>query len=96
MISASSGLITTVAGTAETASYGGDGGPATSAEMNWPMSVAVDGTGNLYIADRGNNIVRKVSGSLASLNFAAQTYVGATDGVEGAKMLTVTNVGTNP
>ena len=96
MINASSGVITTVAGTAETANYGGDGGPATSAEMNWPMSVAVDGTGNLYIAERGNNVVRKVNVGSASIGFAAQTNAGTTDLVEGAKSVTVTNIGNQP
>ncbi len=57
-----SGTITTVAGTG-TAGFSGDGGPATSAELNYPFAVAVDGAGNLYIADRGDNRVRKVDAS---------------------------------
>jgi sugar lactone lactonase YvrE len=57
---AQGGIITTIAGNG-TAGYSGDGGPATSAEMNIPFSVAVDSAGNLYIADRENNCVRKVS-----------------------------------
>ncbi len=58
--SLSAGSITTVAGNGGVA-YGGDNGPATSAELNSPMGVAVDASGNLYIADKGNNRVRKVS-----------------------------------
>ena len=57
-----SGTITTVAGTG-TAGFSGDGGPATSAQLNFPVGVAVDGSGNLYIADSTNNRVRKVDGS---------------------------------
>ena len=41
--------------------YSGDNGPATSAELNLPYAVAVDGEGNLYVADTNNNRVRKVS-----------------------------------
>ena len=58
----SSGIITTVAGTG-TAGYSGDGGPATSAQLNTPHGVALDGSGNLYIGDYSNNRVRKVSPS---------------------------------
>ena len=53
------GVITTVAGTDERG-YSGDGGPATSAQLGAPRGVAVDGSGNLYIADYGNGRVRKV------------------------------------
>src|SRR5256714_1296871 len=52
--------ITTIAGTGK-AGISGDGGPATSAAMHGPSGVAVDGQGNVYVADYGNNRVRKVS-----------------------------------
>ena len=45
------------------AAYGGDGGPATSADLNLPTGLAFDSAGNVYIADSGNNRVRKVSPS---------------------------------
>ncbi len=48
------GVITTVAGDS-TQGFGGDGGPATSAQLNGPRDVAFDAAGNLYIADEGNN-----------------------------------------
>ena len=54
------GTITTVAGDGQVRSSG-DGGPATSASLHWPSGVALDLAGNLYIADEGNNRVRKVS-----------------------------------
>jgi uncharacterized protein (TIGR03437 family) len=56
----SNGLITAVAGNG-TAGFSGDNGPATSAQLNSPFSVAVDAPGNLYIADSNNNRVRKVA-----------------------------------
>ncbi len=57
----SNGVITTVAGNGA-AAFSGDGGPAASASLNFPEGIAVDGSGNLYIADQGNNRVRVVSG----------------------------------
>lgn len=54
------GTIRTVAGNGVT-SFSGDGGPATSASLRTPTGVAVDAAGNLYIADRDNRRVRKVS-----------------------------------
>ena len=56
----SSGNISTFAGQQGVGSYSGDGGPATSAKLSGPQGVAVDALGNVYIADTGNNIVRKV------------------------------------
>jgi len=58
-----SGIITTVAGGGVPADGLGDGGPATSAALSSPGSVAVDAAGNLYIADSGNNRIRKVDSS---------------------------------
>lgn len=54
------GIITTVAGDGA-AEFSGDGGPATRASLNKPNGVAVDGAGNLFIADGGNYRVRKVT-----------------------------------
>ena len=55
-----SGVITTVAGNG-TFGYSGDGGSAISAELNGLTGVAVDASGNLFIADQVNNVIRKVS-----------------------------------
>jgi sugar lactone lactonase YvrE len=54
------GIITTIAGNG-TASYSGDGGAATNAELNNPRGVAVSVAGEIYIGDFGNNVVRKVN-----------------------------------
>ena len=54
------GVIATIAG-AGTPGYSGDGGPALSAELNEPADVAVDSVGNVFIADRGNGMVRKLT-----------------------------------
>ncbi len=58
-----SGVITTVAGNGDFG-FSGDGGPATSAQINVQFGfLAIDGNGNLYIADQANNRVRKVDSS---------------------------------
>jgi hypothetical protein len=54
------GKTTVVAGVYE-AGYSGDGGPATSAQLNNPWGVALDAAGSIYIADAGNHRVRKVA-----------------------------------
>jgi len=54
-----SGQITTVAGNG-TAGFGGDGGPATSAALNYPIGVAVDSYGSIYIGDSDNHRIRRV------------------------------------
>jgi sugar lactone lactonase YvrE len=56
------GNISTVAGIPSSCTYGGDGGPATSANLYYPAGVAIDPSNNLYIADTYNHIIRKVSG----------------------------------
>ncbi len=53
------GIITTVAGTG-VAGFSGDGGPAVAAGISNPLDVAVDGKGNLYIADGHNGRIRRV------------------------------------
>lgn len=53
------GIITTVAGTGEQG-FSGDGGAATSAQLDTPSGVAVDSTGNLFIADSHNHRIRRV------------------------------------
>ena len=64
------GIISTIAGTGESG-YSGDGGAATSAQLNTPYDVAIDASGNWYIADEANHRIRKV-GSDGIIS----TYVG--------------------
>ena len=56
---AADGTITTVVGTGQKG-YAGDGGPATAATLNLPHEIRFDQAGNLFIADTGNNAVRRV------------------------------------
>jgi len=72
VVSASSGRIATVAGTG-TAGYDGDGAVATSKQLYYPLGVAVDGSGNLYIADFNNHRIRKVTYSTGFISTVAGT-----------------------
>ena len=77
-VAAATGVITTVAGTGSSG-YSGDGGAATAAELNSPESVTVTATGEIYVADTGNDAVRKfaVGGAIST---AAGTGVGGYSG----------------
>jgi len=76
------GIISTVAGqTKRTRGFSGDGGPATAATLTSPQGLAVDSSGNLYIADTGNSRVRKVDASgiittIAGIDGNASTPIG--------------------
>ncbi len=59
MIDLTTGIITTVAGTGASG-YGGDGGQATAALLNRPFGIAFDSSGDLYISDTFNSLIRKV------------------------------------
>ncbi|MEK7348158.1 MAG: hypothetical protein AABZ94_04745 [Candidatus Eisenbacteria bacterium] len=67
-VAAATGVITTIAGTG-TAGYTGDGGAATAARLNGPESVTVAASGDLYVADRGNNVIRRfaVGGTISTI-----------------------------
>jgi uncharacterized protein (TIGR03437 family) len=58
-----------------TAGYGGDGNLAISATLNGPASVAIDSSGNMYIADQVNNVIRAVSASTGKISTVAGTNV---------------------
>jgi len=73
-IDAATGLITTVTGLG-TAGFSGDGGMAVTAELNNPQGIAIDVAGNLYIADRGNSRIRKVTFSTGIITTLAGTGV---------------------
>ena len=70
-VAARTRIITTVAGNGKPA-YSGDGGPAAVAAVSDPSGVAVDATGNLFIADRDNNVIRKVAVSQTAVSSQAQ------------------------
>src|SRR5205085_652991 len=55
------GTISTVAGSGFTRGFAGDGGPATKAVLNYPYGIARDSVGNLFIADLGNNRIRRIA-----------------------------------
>jgi len=84
------GVITTVAGKGSGA-YSGDGGLATSAELFYPTGIAVDTSGNLFIADEGNSAIRKVSKSNGLISTLAGDGNGAYTGDNGAASLAELN-----
>ncbi len=74
-VDAVTGIIDTIAGTG-TKGYGGDGGPATAAELSDSRGVAVDGAGNLYIADSGNDRIRRVDAATKNIDTVAGGVTG--------------------
>ena len=70
-----SGDISTFAGDG-TVGSGGDGGAATAAQLDSPLDVSVDGSGNVYIADTNNNRIRKVDSSGDISTFAGTGTAG--------------------
>jgi Secretion system C-terminal sorting domain/NHL repeat len=74
-------IINTIAGTGS-AAYSGDGTPAVSAEINTPFGVAVDVSGNVFIADYGNNRIRKID-NLGIITTIAGTGIGGFSGEGG-------------
>src|SRR5206468_1407102 len=63
--------ISTVAGTPGISGFAGDGGPATAAELSTTAGVALDGAGNLFIADSGNCVIRKVAAATGAISTVA-------------------------
>jgi len=95
------GTITTIAGKG-TQGYSGDGGPATSAQLNFPSGVAVS-AGQVYIADNGNNLIRMLTppaqapqinagGVVNGASYAAPVAPGSIADVFGSFYLTSTSV----
>jgi sugar lactone lactonase YvrE len=70
MLTAKTGDISVVAGTG-TPGYSGDGGPATNALFYSPAGMAIDSAGDLYIADSGNNVIRKLTASTGLITTVA-------------------------
>jgi hypothetical protein len=81
MVSATSGFITTIAGTGYKG-FSGDGGPATSAWLNVPGYLQFDKSGNLYFTDGGNFLIRKIDtfGIISSVAGNRQEGISVGDG----------------
>ena len=77
IIAKATGIITLYAGTG-TAGMSGDDDPATSAMLNGPTSIALDASNNAYIADSGNNRVRRVSAATGIITTIAGTGTAVT------------------
>jgi sugar lactone lactonase YvrE len=82
------GFISTVSGNG-TSGYGGDYGPAISAQLNEPYGVAVDTAGNLYIANSGSDRIRRVEAVNVATTFFPQVAVGGGY----STLFTITNTG---
>ena len=67
------GYFFTIAGSSNVGGYSGDNGAATSSKLNYPTHVAVDSTGNLFIADSNNHRIRKVTSSTGKISTIAGT-----------------------
>ncbi|MBZ5586429.1 MAG: hypothetical protein LAQ30_30425, partial [Acidobacteriia bacterium] len=77
---AADGTISTMAGTGGQG-YAGDGGPAAKALLNHPEAVAVDASGNLFIADTGNHRLRKVDATGVITTLAGESSLNSPAGV---------------
>lgn len=73
-----SGILSVFAGDTSAIGYSGDGGPAILALLNHPESICVDDSGNLYIADDGVNVIRKVNTLGIISTFAGNGTAGYT------------------
>jgi uncharacterized protein (TIGR03437 family) len=99
-VDVATGIITTVAGNSTTLGLGGfsgDGGPATSAALNSPDGVAIDSAGNIYIADNGNQRIRKVDttgkiSTLAGIGFVTSEDTGDGGPANKAELTSISDV----
>ena len=77
------GIISSYAGTG-IAGYTGDGGPSTAATLNAPQRLQVDSLGNVYVADTGNNAVRRIDGGTGLISTVAGNGLRGFNGTTGA------------
>ena len=81
-VTVSTGVITTIAGTGSS-TYGGDNGAATSASLVFPAGVAVDSSGNIFIAEYSSHRIRKVTVSTGIITTVAGTGTASYSGDNG-------------
>ncbi|HKE23349.1 MAG TPA: hypothetical protein VKB88_13375 [Bryobacteraceae bacterium] len=105
-----SGYLTTIAGHVLSGGrpipgFSGDGGPATSAQVNSPKGLAIDKSGNVYVADTGNNIVRILQPNRPSIanggignafSFKTQISPGAAASIFGTGLATTSSTPSAP
>ncbi len=91
------GIITTVAGNG-TPGFSGDGGFATSAQLNQPQGVAVDRAGNIYVADTGNHAIRVLRPTNRSVLISAVLDVASQSAkpISPGKMMVIHGAGLGP
>lgn len=77
------GTIRLWAGITAIPAFSGDGGPAISARLNEPEGLAVDAAGNLYVADKGNRRVRRISSDGSTITTVAGSGLQGQDGDDG-------------
>jgi cysteine-rich repeat protein len=93
----SAGMITTVAGTG-VAGFSGDNGAATSAMLNSPNGLAIDSKGSIYIADAGNNRIRKITAGVITTVAGSGDFftVGIDGAATSARLTQAFGLTTNP
>ena len=78
-VNIATGVITTVVGNG-TPGFSGDGGPASAAELDHPTGVAIDSSGNIFIADAGSNLIREVSSATGKIATVAGNGTAGSSG----------------
>jgi len=82
-VTVANGVIVTIAGTGA-AGFSGDGGPATAARLDLPTALALDASGNLYVADSNNHRVRRIAAATGVITTVAGNGVEGYSGDGGA------------
>jgi len=80
-VTVSTGIITTIAGDGTSTAYSGEGGPAVSATLSYPVAIAVSNTGNIFFSDEGGSRIRKITASSGVITTYAGGFGGFADGV---------------
>ncbi len=88
------GIVSTIAGTGEPGSAG-DNGPAMLAQLNGPTAVVVDSHGNLYVADTGNNSIRKITPAGGISTVLGQLSGPGALAIDGSDTLYIADTGNN-